>query len=191
MKEAAMASRTINRRVVALMTMALLAVAAPALAGCSLSGGGTTTTVKATTTTAAPPTTTTEAETTTTTATKLKFNDKGTWEGISVTVESPQTDTTPILVGAGNRVVFCMVTVINGSKDAFDYNGLDFTLTADGEEYENAGLTSVVDLGVGTLAPGETAQGAVAFEVPLAAKITSMDWQPGTSEAPVLIWGQS
>ena len=175
-----MTSRTVSHGALALVVVALLLAAALALSGCSLSGGGTTTTAAPTTTTAAP-TTTTEAETTTTAAIELKFGGKGTWQGISVTVESAQLDTTPVLVGAGNKVVYCMVTIMNGSKGAFDYNGH--------QEYDNAGMSSVADIGEGTLAPGETAQGAVAFEIPMNAQVAGMKWQPSTSDAPVLIWG--
>lgn len=184
-----MTSRTVSHGALALVVVALLLAAALALSGCSLSGGGTTTTAAPTTTTAAP-TTTTEAETTTTAAIELKFGGKGTWQGISVTVESAQLDTTPVLVGAGNKVVYCMVTIMNGSKDAFDYNGLDFSIyDTNHQEYDNAGMSSVADIGEGTLAPGETAQGAVAFEIPMNAQVAGMKWQPSTSDAPVLIWG--
>ena len=184
--------RAAGRLVVAVLAVAataILIVAALTLGGCSL-GGGTTTTA-AVTTTAAPTTTSTAPETTTTavaTAT-LKFGDKGTWQGISVTATAPEIDTTPVLVNEGNRVVYCMVTIVNNSKEAFDFNGLDFELfDTDQQEYDNAGLTSVADLGEGSVAPGETAEGAVAFEVPMLAKVALLEWLPGGTDTPVFIW---
>jgi hypothetical protein len=175
---------------VLLLAAALLLAAMLMVGGCALSGGATTTTAAPTTTTAAPSTTTTEAETTTTTAAKLAFGAKGTWEGISVTATRPEIDYSPTLVGEGNKVVYCTVTIVNNSSEPFDYNGLEFTLfDADHQEYDNAGLASVADLGVGTLAPGESADGAVAFEMPIIAAPTGLEWQPSSSPAPTLIWG--
>lgn len=183
--------RVMGRPVVAALAAAVLIVAALALGGCSL--GGSTTTTVAVTTTVAPTTTSTEPESTTipiSTAT-LRFGDKGTWQGISVTAVAPETDTTPVSVGAGDRVVYCMVTIVNNSKDPLDYNGLDFQLfDADKQEYDNTALPSVADLGEGTVAPGETAEGAVAFELPVAARIDSLEWLPGGVDTPVFVWQQ-
>lgn len=183
-------SRVAHIAAAALVAAALSIAAAAALAGCSLGGSTTTTTVRVTTT-AAPITTTTQPETTTTVISTgtLGFGEKGTWNGITVTVESPEVDPAPALVGEGNRVVLSMVTITNEGKDVFDYNGLDFQLyDADENEYDSAGLSSVADLGQGSLAPGETAQGAVAFELPMLAKVATVDWQPADTQTPVFIW---
>jgi hypothetical protein len=170
----------------------LLLAAALVWSGCSGSAGGATTTIAAITTSiVAPETTSTIADTTTTTALMLEWGEKGTWQDISVTVDAPQLDPTPESVDAGNKVVYCMVKIVNNSKDPFDFNGLDFMLfDAAHEEYDNFGLTSKADLAEGTLAPGGTATGAVAFEMPESAAPSGVEWQPQTEAAPVLIWGQ-
>ena len=104
---------------------------------------------------------------------------------------SPQVDPLPESVDTGDKVVYCEVKVINNSKDPLDYNGLDFTLydTAH-SEYDNTGLTSMPDFGEGTLNPGESVEGAVAFELPQGATPGGLEWQPETADTPLLIWGQ-
>lgn len=170
----------------------VVSVFALLLSGCSLSGDTTTTTVPAPATTMAPITTTTEAQTTTTVAAELSWDGTGAWNGISVTAAAPQTDNDPAFVGEGNKVVYCTVKLTNGSKEQFDYNGLDFVMFDSAhQEYDNAGLTSMPDLGQGSLAPGESVQGAVAFELPLAAAPSGLEWQPESAGTPNLIWGQT
>jgi hypothetical protein len=185
--------------VIAVMAAAavLLAVAVALgglLGGCAGSAGGSATTSNAgaaTSTTFAPTTTSTVAETTSTTAAKLAWGDTGKWQGISVTAAGPQTDPSPELVGEGNKVVYCTVNVANNSPDPFDYNGLDFMLFDSAhQEYDSYGLTSMPDFGEGTLAPGESLSGAVAFELPQSATPSGLEWQPQSMTAPQLIWGQ-
>jgi hypothetical protein len=170
------------------MAVAMLA----ALCGCAESAGAGTTTSSGASTTIAPTTSSTAAESTTSTTTaKLAWGDTGTWQGISITVAAPQVDPAPESVDPGDQVVYCTVTVVNNSKDAFDYNGLDFLLldTAH-QEYDNFGLTSMPDFGEGTLAPGETIKGAIAFELPASATAGGLEWQPRIASEPQLVWGQ-
>jgi hypothetical protein len=160
--------------------------------GCAGSASGTTTSAPGTTnTTLAPVTTSTVAEATSTTAARLAWGDTGTWQGASISAAQPQVDSVPESVDPGNKVVYCMIKLLNGSKDPFDYNGLDFTLfdTAH-QEYDNFGLTSMPDLGVGTLPPGQSVQGTVAFEMPQSATPSGLEWQPQTADTPQLVWGQ-
>jgi hypothetical protein len=194
-KEATMKSRQDTPRRAARATcLALAIVLGGLLAGCAAStGGGTTTSTGAasTTTIPAPTTTTREAETTTTSLVKLAWGGTGIWQGISITVAAPQTDPSPEMVGAGNKVVFCMVTIANNAADAFDYNGLDFVLldTAH-QEYDNYGLSSMLDLGEGSVAPGASVLGAVAFEVPLTATPSGVEWLPQSLPEAQLAWGE-
>jgi hypothetical protein len=179
---------------VAVVTLALAVALGGLLGGCTGSAGGSTTSSAQapSSTTIAPETTSTVAETTSTTAAKLTWGQTGKWQGISVTAASPQNDPSPGLVGDGNKVVYCVVTLANTSPDPFDYNGLDFILfDREHQEYDNYGLGSVPDVGEGTLAPGESVTGAVAFEVPQAAVPSGLEWQPRAAGEPQLIWGQS
>jgi hypothetical protein len=165
-------------------------VVAVVTAGCGGSSG-TTTTSGTTSTTVAPTTSSTEAETTTTTAAKLAWGGTGTWQGIDITVSEPREDSQPESVDPGDKVVYCMVKMVNDSKDPVDYNGLDFIMyDTDHQQYDNFGLTSMPDFGEGTLAPGDSVWKAVAFEMPSAATPSGMEWQPQTADAPQLIWGQ-
>ena len=180
--------------IAAIFMLALAMALGGLLAGCAGStGGGATSSTGAvsTTTTPAPSTTTTVAETTTTSLTKLAWSDTGKWQGISVTAAAPQVDPSPELVGAGNKVVYCMVTLTNNGTDPFDYNGLDFILLdTDQQEYDNYGVSSMPDVGEGTLAGGESVSGAVAFEVPQSATPGAVEWQPHSADTPQLAWGQ-
>lgn len=178
---------------------AVVVVLAAALAlgglfsGCAGSTGNNPTTSSggAVTTTSLATTTSTAAETTSTTAAKLAWGATGKWQGISVNAASPQTDPSPQLVGAGNKVVYCMVTITNNSAAAFDYNGLDFILLdTEHLEYDNPGLSSTADIGEGTLAVGDSVSGAVAFEVPQTVTPSGLEWQPQSAAGPLLIWGQ-
>lgn len=178
-----------------LLAVVILVTIVMGLSGCAGSGGGsaaTTSGVGATNSTLASVTTSTAAPaTTSTTAAKLAWGATGAWQGISVSATAPLTDPSPESVDPGDKVVYCLVTMVNNSKDAFDYNGLDFTVfdTAH-QEYDNFGLTSLLDLGDGTLAPGEKVAGAIAFELPAAATPSGLEWQPETAGAPELVWGQ-
>ena len=176
----------------AVATLALAVALGALFGGCAGSAGGTTTSsAQATTSTLAPATTSTSAETTSTTAAKLTWGQTGKWQGISVTAASPQNDPSPGLVGVGNKVVYCVVTLANTSSDPFDYNGLDFILFDRAhQEYDNYGLGSMPDIGEGTLAPGGSVSGAVAFELPQAAVPSGLGWQPRAAAGPQLIWGQ-
>jgi hypothetical protein len=182
--------RTRARLLCPAVLLGVLAIVAVLPAACAGSGA-TTTTAAAVTSTSAVTTSTTVAETTTTiVAVKSAWNGSGTWQDISLTAAPPQTDPSPELVGDGNKVVYCMVTFKNGSSDPFDYNGLSFTLTdSAGEQHENFGLTSMPDLGEGTLQPGETVGGAVAFEIPNAATAAGLQWQPDSASGPAIEWG--
>lgn len=178
-----------------LLAVFILGMVVVALSGCAGSGGGSAATISGagfTSSTLAPATTSTVAPVTTpTTAAKLAWGDAGTWQGISVSATAPLVDPSPDSVDPGDKVVYCLVTMINNSKDAFDYNGLDFTLfDTTHQAYDNFGLTSLPDLADGTLAPGEKVAGAIAFELPAAATPSGLQWQPATADAPELIWGQ-
>jgi Domain of unknown function (DUF4352) len=188
-KEAEMRSRA------GLLAVMLSVVVVVALSGCSgLTGGGATTSSGsgATSTTVAPSTSSTvAAATTSTTTAKLAWGDAGNWQGISITAAAPQVDQTPESVDPGDQVVYCMVKVVNNSKDAFDYNGLDFVMfDAAHQKYDNFGLTSMPDFGEGTLAPGESVEGAIAFELPATATPSGLEWQPQTATEPLLVWGE-
>jgi hypothetical protein len=163
------------------------------LSGCGGSGSAATTgtSASATSTPAAPATPSTEPQTTTTAAAPMEWGATGTWEGISITAAEPRTDATPESVDAGNKVVYAMVKMVNNSKGAYDYNGLEFTLLdTDHQAYDSFGLTSMPDLGSGTLAPGGSVEGAVAFELPSGATPGGLAWQPSSAPAPQLIWGR-
>ena len=177
----------------AAVTLALAVASGGQLTGCATSTGASTTSSGdvTTSTTLAPATTSTAGETTSTTAARLTWGDTGKWQGVSVTAASPQNDPSPGLVDAGNKVVYCVVSLVNNSPDPFDYNGLDFILSDTGhQEYDNYGLGSVPDIGEGTLAPGESVSGAVAFELPQAAVPAGLKWQPRAAAEPQLIWGE-
>jgi hypothetical protein len=170
--------------------LGVLTIVAVLAAACAGSGATTSTSAAATTTSASTTSTTVAATTTTIVAVKSAWGASGTWQDVSLTAAPPQTDPSPELVGDGNKVVYCMVTIKNGSSDPFDYNGLSFTLTdSAGEQYENFGLTSMPDLGEGTLQPGETVEGAVAFEIPQAGTPAGLQWQPDSASAPAVEWG--
>ena len=144
--------------------LAIVAVVAVlvVLGGCAGSAGGGTSTSSGSsaTTTLAPTSSSAAVETTSTTAAKLAWGDAGTWQGISITATTPETDTAPESVDPGDKVVYCMVKVVNNSKDAFDYNGLDFTMfDSTHQTYDNFGLTSILDFGEGTLAPASRCSG--------------------------------
>ena len=145
-------------RLLAVVTSVALAAV---LGGCAGSTSGGTVASSTTSASAAPATSSTAAaETTSTTAARLAWGETGTWQGISITITAPLTDSAPESVDPGDKVVYCLVTVVNNSKDAFDYNGLDFMLfDAAHQEYDNFGLTSLPDFGEGTLAPARRSRG--------------------------------
>ena len=181
--------RPVLPTVLATTALVLVLLATAALTGCAGSGNAATTT-STPTTTAAPTTTSTEAETTTTLAVPIDWGKTATWEGVSLTANAPTVDPLPESVDTGDQVVYCLVKLVNNTKDPYDYNGLDFSLyDTNHQEYDAFGLTSMPDLGTGTLAPGESAEGAVAFEMPSGATPGALVWQPESAAAPQAIWG--
>ena len=81
-------------------------------------------------------------------------------------------------------------SIVNQGSTTQDINPLDFKLqTADGfviEEGNSAGLPEP-RLSLGTLAPGQTQRGYVAYDVPLGAKVQRLFYQPFGSPQIVVV----
>lgn len=154
-----------------------------------LTGCGTSTTSSGSTTSAGK-SEESSATSTTNKGNKLAFGETGTWKGIEITVSEPTVDTKAEFVSEGKKVVYCTVVIKNNSDKDFDYNALGFTMfDSEHQSYDAFGMASVPDLSSGTLAPGETVKGAIAYEMPENATPGGIKWQPTIADSTKLVWG--
>jgi hypothetical protein len=93
---------------------------------------------------------------------------------VTIMVAAPKVDSQARPAHPGNVVLYCVVEITNGGDAPFDYRPVDFALfvpegvSAGGVLGEDDDLLITVSqppLLAGTLGPGETIWGAVAFEV--------------------------
>ena len=202
-------------RVIGLIVgLALLALAA----GCgnssdspatSPNASGPTSTAAATTETTAvvETTTTTEttavAETTTTAETSDPLAQEfGATVGLGdllITVEAPVDDTAnldattkELMLGPGQKAVYCMVTIVNRGSQTFAYDSLAFTMfDADGLTYESLSpISTQPDLGSGDLLPGQTVKGAISWAMAEAATPAYVSFQRSTMASTEASWGK-
>jgi hypothetical protein len=121
--------------------------------------------------------------------TDLVFGETGVWEGIQVTVSAPTDDPEADTALEDERVVYCSVSMFNTSNQPLEYDGLEFILfDSEDQLYEDFGEPSVPALGVGILEPGDTATGAVAYNVPLQGSFDRVAWQRNFLADPELTW---
>ena len=158
----------------------LLAVLFAFGCGSAEESGQPTSTVQATTTTASQSTSTTSGQAQTTISTgpletttapnmetlALRWGETATLEGGTITVEEPVVDPDAPAPHEGSVVVHSMVTIVNTGKDAISYAAHDFNFEASASG--GGGVTTEpteADLWIGTLPPGESAQGMVRFHM--------------------------
>jgi hypothetical protein len=94
--------------------------------------------------------------------------------GVTIMADAPKVDSQARPAHPGNVVLYCVVEITNGGDGPFDYRPVDFALfvqkgvSAGGVLGEHSDLLTTVSeppLLAGTLEPGGTIRGAVAFEV--------------------------
>ncbi len=121
--------------------------------------------------------------------TDLIFGETGVWEGVQVTVSTPTDDPEADAPLDNERIVYCTVGMVNRSNQSLEYDGLEFMLfDSEGQLYEDFGKSSIPALGVGILEPGDTVTGAVAYNLPTQATVSSVAWQRGFLADPQLTW---
>jgi hypothetical protein len=92
-------------------------------------------------------------------------------EGVTIAASAPVVDPRAEPVHAGRAILYCVVEMTNGSTEPFTYREADFYLYADlgfavgGLDGSLASRDEMPLLVSGTLDPGHTIRGAVAFEL--------------------------
>lgn len=92
---------------------------------------------------------------------------------------------------AGHEFMIAHVLYHNGSKKAQDYNPvgeLHLHGSNDQQNYDGAALdTSINVISPGTLAPGQSLAGDVAFEVPMTKQTYTLQWSAEYGQAPIIV----
>ncbi len=113
----------------------------------------------------------------------FKMGDKVDLNGKTVTVNSvaPYTSNNQFMQPKnGNKFVTVDISLTNTSKDAFDYNVLDFRLQDNQSySYTNAATDHEPYLTTGALQPGQTTRGFIDYEIPGNNTPTQVVFTPG------------
>jgi len=174
----------------------------------SASASGPTSTVAATTETTAPVEITTTSETTavvetTTTAETSgppaqKFGATVDLGDLLITVQAPVDDTAnldattkELMLGPGQKAVYCMVSIVNNGSQTFAYDSAGFTMfDAEGLTYESLfPVSTQPDLGSGDLLPGRTVKGAISWAMEKAATPAYVNFQRSATGGTEASWG--
>ncbi len=113
----------------------------------------------------------------------FKMGDKVDLNGKTVTVNSvaPYTSNNQFMQPKnGNKFVTVDISLTNTSKDAFDYNVLDFRLQDNQSySYTNAATDHEPYLTTGALQPGQTTRGFIDYEIPANNTPSQVVFTPG------------
>ncbi|SRR5579883_177557 len=127
------------------------------------------------------------------TATPAPTSQAATYNGVSVTASNLHADNGASdfdAPPAGQTYAVVRVSIVNNGDSNFDYNPYDFTLQGadDQVRYRPGALDTNISntmLSVGTLAPGDTVAGDLAFQVPTSETRYILLWTPDFMSAAI------
>lgn len=197
-------SRRGSPRALALVPLLVALAVAIGVLGCTGRDSGTSLAGPTPKSTVSPSTAGPGRTTTTTRTTPSVIEKWAVWgeavtiEGVArMTVEAPLPDrrATPVSIPgfAGQTVVYSLITIQNIGRTAIVYDARWFELRAEGESWGGGyeGLTTSVGplLGSGSLGPGDSVRGAVAFQLTAAgvATIREIVYQSRPSPSSIVI----
>ena len=174
------------RRLIILATM-LSCAGALIMAGCTIQTTSGSSTSRATSTSMAKRTTTGAPTTTTSANVGAAWGDIQEVGGFEIGAAAPVPDTATS--GEPEGAVWSVeVTIKNTTASAQDYNAAEFHLQ-DSEEYRYDYPLLLIEhwLGTGTLAPGQTVKGRLAFDLPEDAQPAALTYAPILQDV-VAVW---
>ena len=107
-----------------------------------------------------------------------KWGETITVDGGEIRVDAPLRDPDGKILHAGDKLVYCVVSLRNTGSTPLPYDQADFYLNTPNEAWAGGygGAATVLEppLGAGTLEPGGTARGAASFEFTRAEAVDSL-----------------